>query len=101
MAHKSKLYMCSRKDGAEVDAVWTHERVFELETLLSSNAILTEPVLVGFVDRIGVILLRADNALFIVDLKTSKLKKVCDEAKSIHTVVPYMSFCTPGTVFLI
>ena len=52
-------------------------------------------------DRIGVILLRADNALFTVDLKTSKLKKVCDEARSIHTVVPYMSFCTPGTVFLI
>jgi hypothetical protein len=100
--HESKLYMLSRKDGAEADVVWTHDRVIELETLLSSNAILTEPVLVGFVDRNGVILLRTDNALFTVHLKTSKVKKVCDGARSIcSVVVPYMSFYTPGTIFLV
>jgi hypothetical protein len=100
--HESKLYMLSRKDGAEADVVWTHDRVIELETLLSSNAILTEPVLVGLVDRISVILLRTDNALFTVDLKTSKVKKVCDGARSIcSVVVPYMSFYTPGTIFLV
>jgi len=42
--HKSKLYMWSRKHGPEADAVWTRDRVVELETLLSSNAIRTDPL---------------------------------------------------------
>ena len=93
--------MWSRKVGAEADTVWTRDRVIDLERLLCSNAILSEPVLVAFVERVGVILLRADDAIFTVDLKASKVEKVYDGARSICAVVPYMSFYTPGAVFLV
>jgi len=95
--HESKLYMWSMEP--EADGGWTCNRVIELEMLLRRNAILTEPDLVGFVERIGVIFLKADDVLFRVDLNTEKVENVY-QRRGIYTVVPYMSFCTPGTTFL-
>ncbi|CAO1939971.1 unnamed protein product [Urochloa humidicola] len=91
--HGSKLYMWSRNDGPQLDAGWTQNRVLELETLLPSYA--TSPDVVGFAEGIGAIFVRADDVLFTIDLKTCKVKKVC-QGKGIHAVVPYMSFYTPA-----
>ncbi|CAN6180943.1 unnamed protein product, partial [Urochloa humidicola] len=91
--HGSKLYMWSRNDGPQLDAGWTQNRVIELETLLPSYA--TSPDVVGFAEGIGVIFVRADDVLFTIDLKTCKVKKVC-QGKGIHSIVPYMSFYTPA-----
>lgn len=99
--HESKLYMWSRKDGLGVDAGWTQNRVIDLEMLLRSNAILTLPDVVGIADEIGVIFLRTrtDNALFTFDLKTYKVKKIC-EGRIFDTIFPYMNFYAPGTAYL-
>lgn len=96
--HQSKLYMWSRKDGPEVDTLWTQDRVIELEVPLRCSAILTSTDLVGFVDATGVIFLRADDVIFIVDLKNCNLKQVCKGIGQ-YAIVPYLSFYTPGTAF--
>ncbi|CAL5091996.1 unnamed protein product [Urochloa decumbens] len=92
---RSKLCIW-RKAGPEVDAGWTQNRVIVLETLLRpNNAILTSSAVVGCTDGSGVIFLRAGLVLFTVDLKTYKVKKVC-EGKNIYSVIPYMRFYTPA-----
>ncbi|CAL5091998.1 unnamed protein product [Urochloa decumbens] len=98
--HKSKLLIW-RKDGPEEDAGWTQNRVIELEKLLTSpnDAILPPFFVVGCIDGTSVIFLRAGFAIFTVDLKTYKVKKVC-EGKNIYSVMPYMNFCTPGRALL-
>lgn len=86
--------MWSRKDGPEVDTLWTQDRVIELEVPLRCSAILTSTDLVGFVDATGVIFLRADDVIFIVDLKNCNLKQVCKGIGQ-YAIVPYLSFYTP------
>ncbi|CAL5077711.1 unnamed protein product [Urochloa decumbens] len=94
--HGSKLCMWSQNG---VQAGWIENRVIELETLLPSDAFFTshDHDVVGFADGIGVIFLRerSGHAIFTIDLKTCKVKKV-SEGKNIHSVVPYMSFYTPA-----
>ncbi|CAL5091997.1 unnamed protein product [Urochloa decumbens] len=96
--HGSKLCMWSQNG---VQAGWTENRVIELETQLPSDAFFTSHDVVGFADGIGVIFLRERSglAIFTIDLKTCKVKKVC-EGKNIYSVVPYMSFYTPGIALL-
>ncbi|TVU40523.1 hypothetical protein EJB05_13990, partial [Eragrostis curvula] len=70
----------------------------DLETLLPNHALLSSPDVVGFADGIGVIFLKGANGVaFTIDLKSYKVKKVCEcEGHRIYSIVPYMSFYTPG-----
>jgi len=88
-----------RKAGPEVDAGWTQYRAIELETLLPADAFFTWANVVGFADGADVVFLRAGLMLLTIDLKTYEVKKVCS-GKNIYTAIPYMSFCTPGTILL-
>ncbi|CAL5091995.1 unnamed protein product [Urochloa decumbens] len=88
-----------RKAGPEVDVGWTQDRAIELETLLPADASFAWPRVVGFADGVDVIFLRAVPALFTIDLKTYKVKKVY-EGKNVYSAIPYMSFYTPGTILL-
>jgi hypothetical protein len=74
---------------------WAQHRVIELDTLLPSPT----DELVAFVDGAGVFFLRAKRVLFMIDLKTKRVKKVC-QGKNVYSVIPYMSFYTPGTDLL-
>lgn len=96
----SKLCMW-KKAGPKEDAGWTQQRAIELDTLLPSKAISISPFVVGCTDGGGVIFLVSGPALYRIDLKTSKATKVC-MGRNIYSVVPYMSFYTPGpgTAFL-
>jgi hypothetical protein len=87
-----------RKDGPEVDGGWTQDRVVELENLFPNDVLGTFSNVVGFADGTDVIFLRAGYMLYTIDLKTYEMKKVCN--KNIYSAIPYMSFCTPGTIFL-
>ena len=40
----------------------------------------------------------ADNVAYAIDLKTYKVKKVYEG--TVDTIIPYMSFYTPGTALL-
>ncbi|TKW30114.1 hypothetical protein SEVIR_2G013500v4 [Setaria viridis] len=93
-AHSNKIYMWSRKAGPP-NTGWTQDRVIELERLLPIDAVLASPDVVGFAEGIGVVFVTANNVLFTIDLKTCKVKKVC-EGRGIRGVVPYMSFYTPA-----
>lgn len=88
--HRSKLYIWSRE---EADAGWTRNRAIDLAVLLPDDAVLTAPVMAGFADDVGVIVLRANNGLYSFDLKTHKVKKLCEGERS-DNVVPCMSFHT-------
>ncbi|CAL5077713.1 unnamed protein product [Urochloa decumbens] len=92
--YDSKLWIW-RKAGPEVDAGWTRDRSIELESLLPADVKLISCIVVGFAHGIDLIFLRAGFMLFTIDLKTYKVEKVCKD-KSIHSVVPYISFCTPA-----
>ncbi|XP_066393143.1 uncharacterized protein [Miscanthus floridulus] len=94
--HVSKLYVWSRKDTHEVDnnAIW-ERRVIELNTVFPVNVIVKTLYLVGSADGIGIIFMRRGDEVYAIDLKTCKVKKVF-EGRSTHSVVAYMSFCTPA-----
>jgi hypothetical protein len=96
--HESKLYVWSRKDADDVDARWEQSRVTELKMLLPVDADFTSLYAVGSTDDLGIIFMRAGNAVYAIDLKTYKGKKVCEG--KINTIVPYMCFYTPGTCLL-
>ncbi|CAD6221573.1 unnamed protein product [Miscanthus lutarioriparius] len=91
----SKLYVWSRDGVSEVDATWTQSRVIELKTLLPVHAVLASPRVLGFTVGTGVIFVRSNNVLFVIDLKTYKVIKEISMANEIYTIVPYMSFYTP------
>ncbi|CAN6222205.1 unnamed protein product [Urochloa humidicola] len=91
---KGKLYIW-RKAGPEVDVGWMQDRAIELETLLPADASFAWPGVVGFADGVDIIFLRAGTALFTIDLKTYKVKKVY-EGKDVYSAIPYMSFYTPA-----
>jgi hypothetical protein len=93
-AYGDKVYIWWRKAGPP-DAGWRQDRVIELEGLLPMDVVLASPGVVGFAEGIGVIFVTANNVLFTIDLKTCRVKKVC-EGRGIRAVVPYMSFDTPG-----
>ena len=76
-----------------------NNRAIELETLLPADAFFTWANVVGFADGADVVFLRAGLMLLTIDLKTYEVKKVCS-GKNIYTAIPYMSFCTPGTILL-
>ncbi|XP_066346672.1 uncharacterized protein [Miscanthus floridulus] len=91
--HESETLCLWRKDADEVDARWEQSRVIEeLKMLLPVDADFTS--LVGSTDDLGIIFMRAGNAIYAIDLKTYKGKKVCQG--EINTIVPYMSFYTPA-----
>lgn len=95
----SKLCLWSRDAGSDGRAWWTRSRVVELKKLLPVDAMPISLDVVAFVDRFGVCFVRMGDGLFVVDLKSSNVKKFCNVSGR-STIFPYMSFCTPGTDFL-
>uniref|UniRef100_K4A2C4 Uncharacterized protein n=1 Tax=Setaria italica TaxID=4555 RepID=K4A2C4_SETIT len=90
----TRLCLWSRDDEADVG--WAPNRVIELEKLLPFDRSLAwRTFLLGFAEGVGVIFLCVGDGVFTVDLKSSKVMKVYEGR--ISSVVPYMSFRTPGT----
>jgi hypothetical protein len=94
--HESKLHLWSREPGSKAYAGWTHNRVFELDTLLAPIGTLPEFIdVVHFVDGIGALFIKTKDVLLKLDLKSFQVRKLY-EGRRIHNVVPYKSFYTPG-----
>jgi len=82
------------------DAGWAQRRVIDLKTLLPIRSLSTSPVVAGYASGINVIFVRTCDVLFMIDLKSSRVKKVCREVTGASSVFPYMSFYYPGTTVL-
>ena len=75
---------------------WLQYRVIELEKIIPvANPNDARVVVVGSAEGVGVIFVSTDVGLFSIDLKSERVKKV-DEPGVHFSVLPYMSFYTPG-----
>ncbi|CAN6196731.1 unnamed protein product [Urochloa humidicola] len=92
---KSKLCLWSREVGSDEDGGWVQRRVIDLKVLLPIRFRLTSPVVAGFANGIGVIFVQMSGALFMIDLKSSRVKKLC-KVNAGSSIFPYMSFCYPA-----
>jgi hypothetical protein len=104
---ESKLSLWLREDGADRYAGWAQRRVIDLDKLLPVSdcnfsvsphvhTIAHPPYVVAVADGIGVIFIWTDDGLFTVHLNSVSAKRIGDFISNL-VVVPYMSFCTPGT----
>ncbi|TVU40607.1 hypothetical protein EJB05_14076, partial [Eragrostis curvula] len=95
----SKLYLWSKEHSpTDGDDRWAPSRVLELKTLLPAYALAASPSACGFVESLGVIILRTDSGFFTVNLKSDQVKKIRYDRKEgghVDSVVPYISFYTP------
>ncbi|CAM0145986.1 unnamed protein product [Urochloa decumbens] len=94
----SKLGLWSRVAGLNGHSAWAQSRVIELEKIIPDDGIPMSYRLVGFAHGLDVLFAMRFDGLFIIDLKSGQMKKLC-EGQGIYTIIPYMSFCTPGISF--
>nr|CAB3451842.1 unnamed protein product [Digitaria exilis] len=93
----SKLYLWSWKVNSEVPAEWVQFRVIKLETMLPVVNLRKAPFVVGSAEGVGAIFISTDAGLFTTELKSGRVRKV-DKPAVYFSVLPYMSFCTPGRI---
>jgi hypothetical protein len=100
---QSKLILWSREtacleSGKKDNTRWVRSRVIMLGALLPVSTILYSARLVGIADGIAVILVHIAGRLFTIDVKARCVKEI---GKGLYLdgyhVVPFLSFCTPGT----
>ncbi|KAL6647165.1 hypothetical protein ACP70R_014602 [Stipagrostis hirtigluma subsp. patula] len=88
-----RLSLWSMEASPDKDVEWAHIRVFDLEKLLP-----VDPLSISnwqrFTHGFGVFFVMTDNGLFSIDIKSSQVRKVCED----NQAVPYMSFYTPDSV---
>jgi hypothetical protein len=92
----SSLYLWSRKANSGA-AEWVQCRVIELETIIPVANSKDKPLVVGSAEGVGVIFVSTGVGLFAIELSSGKVRKV-DEPRVYFSVLPYMSFYTPGMV---
>ena len=93
----SSLHLWSRKVDSEGAAEWVQCRVIELETIIPVADSSDKPLVVGSAEGVGVIFVSTGVGLFTIELSSGKVRKV-DEPADYFSVLPYMSFYTPGMV---
>jgi hypothetical protein len=91
----SSLHMWSRKVDTGEAAGWVQYRVIQLEKTIPVANPDDKPVVVGFAEGVGVIFITTCVGLFMIKLKSGLVRKV-GEAGVYFSVLPYMSFYTPG-----
>jgi hypothetical protein len=75
---------------------WTLNRVIQLQSLLPARAKATLSELIGFAEGTDTVFIETEAGVFTLEIKSEKIKKV-GERGGYYTVLPYMSFCFPGT----
>ncbi|KAL6647692.1 hypothetical protein ACP70R_015129 [Stipagrostis hirtigluma subsp. patula] len=82
-------------------AEWTRHTVIKLRTMLS--AAVGDPssmldVLGGFPEGADTIIVRTHIGVYIVELKSGRVRKVC-ESNDLYGMVPFVSFYTPDLAY--
>ncbi|CAL5076998.1 unnamed protein product [Urochloa decumbens] len=99
-AYDSRLYLWSRKVNSEGAAEWVVCRIIELKTKIPMENPSDRASVVGSAEGVGVIFVRTGVGLFIVELKSERVRKV-DEPGAYFSVFPYMNFYTPDRGLLL
>ncbi|CAL5091675.1 unnamed protein product [Urochloa decumbens] len=81
--------------GPKEQWVWAQSRVIELEKIIPDDDILISYRLVGFAHGLDVLFTTRFDGLFIINLKSGRMKKLC-KGPGIYSIIPYVSFCTPA-----
>jgi hypothetical protein len=113
------LYLWSRKVTSQGAAEWVQSRIVKLEGMIpvadpddegtdpddeaadSDNEALAffprngEAIVVGSAEGVGIVFVNTSAGLFTFELKSGRVRKV-DEPGVYFSVLPYMSFYTPG-----
>ncbi|KAF8697821.1 hypothetical protein HU200_035309 [Digitaria exilis] len=92
----SSLHLWSRKVGTEGTAEWMQCRVIELDGRIPGVKSKGGGHVVGSAEGADVIFVATDVGLVTFKLKSGRVTKV-DDAQAYFSVLPYMSFYTPGT----
>jgi hypothetical protein len=90
------LYLWSRKVGSEGAAEWVQSRVVQLEGVIPFADPDDEAIVVGSAEGVGVIFVSTDAGLFSFELDSGRVRKL-GEPGVYFSILPYMSFYTPGT----
>ncbi|TVU40933.1 hypothetical protein EJB05_14418, partial [Eragrostis curvula] len=91
------LYLWSRKVKSEAAAEWMQCRVIELSGLIPIAIPEDEAFVVGSAEGVDVIFVTTTAGLFSFELRSARMRKVA-EPNVYFSVLPYMSFYTPGTL---
>ncbi|KAL6647121.1 hypothetical protein ACP70R_014558 [Stipagrostis hirtigluma subsp. patula] len=90
----SNLHMWLRKVNTEGSAEWIQSRVIELETMTPMAK--HGPYVVGFAENVSLIFVSTGFSLFAIEPDSGQVRKIPKRGVS-YDVLPYMSFCTPGS----
>lgn len=104
---KFQLYTWSREVGMDGAGSWAQQRVFDLHNLLPFSALFPHKSAAGGViaaeNDLSVIFIRTcNNGFLVIDLKYQGGRKLYEhsDARQILGILPYASFCTPGTCLI-
>ncbi|KAK3126294.1 hypothetical protein QOZ80_7AG0554430 [Eleusine coracana subsp. coracana] len=89
------LYLWSWKVSSDGAGEWVQSRVIELKGMIPVANPDDAAVVVGSAEGVGVIFVSTDAGLFSFELKSGRVRKV-DEREVYFSILPYMSFYTPG-----
>ncbi|CAL5091149.1 unnamed protein product [Urochloa decumbens] len=90
-----KLNLWSWLTGEGSSARWMLRRVIQLQSLLPIHNPSISHEVIGFAEGTDTIFLLTDDAVFTLEIKLGKTKKV-GRRGAYYVVLPFMSFCAPG-----
>jgi hypothetical protein len=93
----SPLHLWSRRVSLEGIEEWVQSRVIDLEKKMPMAYPSDFASVVGFAEGVGIIFVSTGVGLFMMELKSGRVRKV-SEPGDFSSVLPYMSFYTPGIV---
>jgi hypothetical protein len=93
----SSLYLWSRAVSSVKNAEWVQCRVIDLEKMMPMANPRDRAQVVGFAEGVGVIFITTCVGLFMMELKSGRVKKI-GKPRGNLSVLPYMTFYTPGIV---
>jgi hypothetical protein len=99
MQESGGLCLClwSRDTAPDGSMAWMQRRVVKLDEDISRVYDISD--VIGFADGIGVFFLKAHRGILAIDLKSGRVKNIC-HIRGV-SIIPYMSFCTPGATLLV
>ncbi|TVU40856.1 hypothetical protein EJB05_14336, partial [Eragrostis curvula] len=93
------LYLWSRNVNSRVGE-WGQCKVIKLDGIIPVAGPDDEALVVGSAEGVGVIFVSSGAGLFMIKINSGKVMKV-DEPGVYFSVLPYMSFYTPGTALVL
>jgi len=95
----NNLHLWSWLTGDDNSAGWTPRRVIQLQSLLPVCNPSIPSEVIGFAEGTDTIFLETEVGVFTLEIISGKTRKV-GETGGYSAILPYMSFCAPGTPVL-